>query len=295
MSGPLGAQKGSSMMDGGMLGVALECVERGWSVFPVGPDKRPWTRHGHKDASNDPVEIVRFNWDRANVGVATGWRSDVGVLDVDRHGGNGFETLERLRLTLPETLMSRTPREGRHVWFRHFEGSRSRRLGPALEWFSHGKFVVVPPAPRREWLNEGEIAEAPEELRRLVLTTTIHGQGGSFPAYLMSHNDGKSDGLPRSLYFTLCRLMPGKPKNRRFAGTILEKLIQLTEGRNNGLYSSTLGFKELIGRNAIEVSGACQLLLKATELNGYIAKDGIEAVRLTIMSGLGIKEWPEGV
>jgi hypothetical protein len=217
------------------------------------------------------------------------------VLDIDRHGGNGFSTLEELGLTLPETLTSRTPRAGRHVWFKHFEGSRSRRLGPALEWFSHGKFVVVPPAPGREWENGADIAEAPEALRGLVLEGRGHGHEGGFPAHLMSHCDGKSDGLPRPLYFELCRLMPGKPKNRRFAGTILGKLIQLNEGRNNGLYSSTLGFRELVGRNAIEVGGACQLLMKATELNGYIAKDGIEAVRLTIMSGLGIKEWPEGV
>jgi hypothetical protein len=148
------------------------------------------------------------------------------------------------------------------------------------------------------WENKGEIAEAPEELRRLVLEGSAmgHGQGGSFPAHLMSDGNGKfnGEGLPRPLYFQLCRLMPGKPKNRRFAGTILEKLIQLNEGRNNGLYSSTLGFRELVGRNAIEVSGACQLLVKASEMK-YVGKDGIEAVRLTIMSGLGIKEWPEGV
>jgi hypothetical protein len=238
---------------------------------------------------------MRSDWSRANVGVATGWRSGVDVLDIDRHGGDGFETLKEIGLALPETLTSRTPRDGRHVWFKHFEGSKSKKLGPALEWFSHGKFVVVPPAPGRFWESDAEIADAPDELRRLVLASTIHGQERNLSAHLMDHAHLNGE-LPRSLYFQLCRLMPNercKPKDRRFAGTVLNKLIRLTEGRNNGLYSSTLGFRELVGREAIEVSGACQLLLKATEMNGYLAKDGIETVRLTIMSGLVIKEWPE--
>jgi hypothetical protein len=69
----------------------------------------------------------------------------------------------------------------------------------------------------------------------------------------------------------------------------------MPQGRNTGLYTSALGFKELIGRGSVSPAGACALLVEASKANGYLAKDGEEAVHTTIMSGLGLKEWPEEV
>jgi hypothetical protein len=60
-------------------------------------------------------------------------------------------------------------------------------------------------------------------------------------------------------------------------------------GRNNALNYAAWAFRDL----AIEASGACKVLVEACKAKGYLVKDGEEAVRQTIMSGLGLKEWPE--
>ena len=70
-------------------------------------------------------------------------------------------------------------------------------------------------------------------------------------------------------------------------------LLAKKQGRNDALHwASRSCFRELIASGAIKPSGACMLLIEASKANGYLAKDGEEAVRLTIMSGLGLKEWP---
>jgi hypothetical protein len=75
----------------------------------------------------------------------------------------------------------------------------------------------------------------------------------------------------------------------------LECVGEETQGRNDALYWASRCFKELVAEQAIEVGAACVLLLRASEMNGYVAKDGIEAAQATIMSGLGLREWPEGI
>jgi hypothetical protein len=74
----------------------------------------------------------------------------------------------------------------------------------------------------------------------------------------------------------------------------LAVLLAKKQGRNDALYwASRSCFRELIASGAIEASGACKLLVEACKANGYLKKDGEEAVRLTIMSGLGVTDWPE--
>jgi hypothetical protein len=60
-------------------------------------------------------------------------------------------------------------------------------------------------------------------------------------------------------------------------------------GRNNALNYVAWAFREIVAEGAIEASGATSLLVEASKANGYLAKDGEEAVRATIMSGLGLK------
>jgi hypothetical protein len=43
-----------------LLDAALDWAEAGIPVFPTGEDKRPLTRHGHKDASTDPDTIAEM-------------------------------------------------------------------------------------------------------------------------------------------------------------------------------------------------------------------------------------------
>ena len=81
---------------------AVAYATAGLLVFPCVPGaKRPMTRHGFTDASNDPERAGSWwrRWPQANIGLATGYRGGFDVLDIDVHpGGSGFPALRRARL-----------------------------------------------------------------------------------------------------------------------------------------------------------------------------------------------------
>src|SRR5262249_24805493 len=198
-------------------------------------------------------------------------------------------------------------------------GCRSKDLGPGLQWFSDRKFVLTPPAPGREWLNDAPIAEAPEWLVKLVLanplthTPTSHhtsvpplanNASASQLLNLRSEDVTKpapkpapepsSGSVPKAVYLQVLRLMRmASNYDQRRVIRVLSVLLNKTHGRNDALYwAGGQVFRELIASGAIKASGAALLLVEASKINGYLAKDGEEAVRATIMSGLGLKEWP---
>jgi hypothetical protein len=134
-------------------------------------------------------------------------------------GRDGFAALAQLG-TLPETLTAQTPRGGRHLFFRHIVGGRSRKLcsDGSVEWFSTGKLVVVPPAPGRSWLNRAEIVEAPDWLRALVLAPrdhvhgNVHGVQRDFSGPLLTGAGSGSTGqVPREIYFLIMKGMRNAP------------------------------------------------------------------------------------
>jgi hypothetical protein len=101
---------------------------------------------------------------------------------------------------------------------------------------------------------------------------------------------GTSAELPKELYFKLIRLVPlservTRQHQRRVSG-ILRIALQRQKRRNEGLYIAGLCLRELIHEGIVTVAAAEQLLFDVAVLNGYVAKDGVEAARATIRSGL---------
>ena|SRR5215210_3550502 len=96
---------------------ALAYARRSVPVFPCEPGaKRPLTRNGHWDATTDPRVVGRWwrRWPTANVGIPTGKKSGVVVLDVDVEDG-GLESLaklERAVAPVPKTARARTGEAG---------------------------------------------------------------------------------------------------------------------------------------------------------------------------------------
>lgn len=131
--------------------------------------KHPRTRRGIYDASADE-RVIRRWWGLfpdSNVGVVTGARSGLLVLDVDpRHGGDSaLAELERQRGALPETVRALTGGGGVHYYFAHGEVAPSRPVAPGLDVKASGGYVVAPPSlhvsgRRYAW----EIGAAPEEM-----------------------------------------------------------------------------------------------------------------------------------
>jgi putative DNA primase/helicase len=149
---------------------ALRCAARGWALIPLHtvndgicscgkhdcphPGKHPVGKlapHGVKDAAIEE-RIIRQWWMQrpdANVGIATGARSGLVVLDVDpRSGGDdSLADLEREHGDLPHTVESLTGGRGRHIFFAHPGGSiRNPRLAPGLDLKGDGGYIVAPPS-----------------------------------------------------------------------------------------------------------------------------------------------------
>lgn len=154
--------------DSKLLSAALDYARRGWAVLPLhsaGPGgcscrrrkcasagKHPRTRRGVKNATTDEetIRLWWYRWPNANVGIATGKKSGLVVLDVDpRHGGD--ESLRELfsgRGTIPKTPTVKTGGGGLHLYFEH-PGERVKgRVGvmPGLDVRADGNYVVAPPS-----------------------------------------------------------------------------------------------------------------------------------------------------
>jgi hypothetical protein len=174
------------------LDAAVAMAEAGWSIFPChwpirkggavacscsdgacgNAGKHPRTRHGLLDATADAETVVSY-WRRfpeANIGLATGEKNNITVLDVDPgHGGvDSLLILTTRHGELPETLRSRTGSGGEHIIFRHVTGVRNStaKLGAGLDVRGEGGYIIAPPSlhpsgGRYQWLQNISPAPAP--------------------------------------------------------------------------------------------------------------------------------------
>ena len=119
-----------------MLDIALDCIRRGWYVFPCWPkSKKPMTPNGFKDATIDEAQ-VRAWWAAtpdANVAIATG-PSKLCVVDVD-HGLSCIDDLDGwLDLHgLKYTYMVRTGRRPEFGVQLYYSGEGLKSTGWRLE------------------------------------------------------------------------------------------------------------------------------------------------------------------
>lgn len=99
-----------------MLADALAAAERGRSIVPLGPDKRPvgeWKRRQSERATTDEIKRLARNARVTGFGIVTGEISGVVVLDFDGDEGR------RLLATLDLQPHVRTGRGGFHIHVEH--------------------------------------------------------------------------------------------------------------------------------------------------------------------------------
>jgi hypothetical protein len=135
---------------------AVRLAEAGVPVFPCVPgEKRPLTRHGFHEASADLAQVVAWwrRWPAANIGVPTGTRSGIDVVDVDRKpDGNGFGAFGRARragLVDGWVAVVRTPSVGAHFYY-PADPDRPQPSWQAaaarIDFRGTGGYVLVPPS-----------------------------------------------------------------------------------------------------------------------------------------------------
>lgn len=195
---------------------ALQYAAKGWPVLPLhsptvdgrcscdkaacpNPGKHPRTPHGLTDATVDKATIRRWwrSWPTANVGLLTGERSGLVVLDVDpRHGGDeALRQLESQYGKFPATVKALSGGGGHHVVFAH-PGKPVKNtvgaLGPGLDLKGDGGYIVAPPSlhisgRRYQW----EVSSHPDKVSLAPLPAWLlelieraahgggNGQGGA--------------------------------------------------------------------------------------------------------------------
>lgn len=234
-------------------------------VFPCRLDKHPLIKSWASRAQRiEPPE----HWPL--VGVPTGDAFDALDIDVE-----GLAWLDEFWDRLPPTRAHETRSGGRHVLFRHAEGLRNstKRIARGIHVRADGGFVIWWPRQGHRVLSDAGVAEWPEWLlakamkppgagaRVIEGTTAPHAPDGVVSRTLNSRKRFKS----------IIRLVENAQRGER----------------NDTLYWGACRFNEIIAEGLIRPKVASAVLESAARINGLVKDDGIEAVRATIMSGLG--------
>jgi len=143
---------------------ALKLARKGIPVFPCGPDKRPLTPNGFKDASSD-AETVHLWWTEhadALIGTPTGVKFC--VLDLDLQHIAAQRWLADNRNRVPLTRTHRTRSGGIHWLFAPNDKVRcsASKLGPHIDTRGLGGYIIWWPACGLEVLHAGVLAPAPD-------------------------------------------------------------------------------------------------------------------------------------
>lgn len=165
------------------INIARKYALKGWPVHPLN-GKKPIIAGWPTEAPSDlnQVELLLKRYPGANIGVVTGRRSDVLVLDVDKKNG-GLETLaelERRHEPLPRTLTQKTGGGGLQFFFNMPSIAVKSLTGvfKGIDVRADGGQVVVPPSIHPEtgraysWLSDFDsepLADVPSWLLSVIL------------------------------------------------------------------------------------------------------------------------------
>lgn len=120
------------------LNQALECEKRGWSVIPVGMNKRPiitWKEFQKRRATKEEIAIWWAQNPNAQIGIVTGEISDLTVIDVEFDGD--------FNLIKDKTFTTQTGGGGRHYYFKYEKDFTNMvRVLPSVDVRSEGGYVV---------------------------------------------------------------------------------------------------------------------------------------------------------
>ncbi len=151
---------------------ALHYRDKGLSVIPIRPDKKPctqWTEFQRRLATEAEIREWWAKWPKANVGIVTGEISGVFVVDCDNE-----EAYQKIQELLPDNFIScivKSPR-GYHIYLLY---SANQTIGnatgimPNVDIRGEGGYIIAPPSINAEgkaysWmqgLSIDELAPAP--------------------------------------------------------------------------------------------------------------------------------------
>jgi len=134
----------SNNITNSVLEQALAYLERGWSVIPVGTDKKPlvdWKKYQTEYPTPEVVTEWFTKYPSANLAVVTGRISNIVIVDVDvRHNGR------RDAFIGYETVVAETG-NGWHYYFRYKDGIKNYvRIAEGIDIRGDAGYAILPPS-----------------------------------------------------------------------------------------------------------------------------------------------------
>lgn len=125
-----------------MLQAALAYVKEGYSVIPVGMNKKPivkWLEFQERRASEEEIKGWFKQFPNAQIGIVTGAISDLVVIDVEASGDFSM---------FPETTTVNTGGGGVHLYYKHpgHPVKNGVRVAKLTDIRGDGGYVVAPPS-----------------------------------------------------------------------------------------------------------------------------------------------------
>lgn len=133
--------------------------------------------------------IKKWIKEGGNIGILTGTKSGIIVVDLDRHGdSDGVDSLKNLLeaydIELPITKVVKTPNNGYHYYFKlpskYYDIQLKQNVNgyEGIDFQSSGRFVVAPPSqidgrPYEVIRDVAELPELPEKLLEILVDKTI--------------------------------------------------------------------------------------------------------------------------
>ncbi len=160
---------------------ALELRSLGWSIIPIGKDKKlpliKWKLYQTRLPTEHEIVLWFKTWPDANIGVVTGAISNLVVLDIDAKHNRSMAEFQ-----LPPTVCSKTGGGGSHVFFRYpgklVPNSNGSLFGVGVDIKGDAGYAILPPSShhsgkRYQWMQncspkEMEIAEIPEWMMKAI-------------------------------------------------------------------------------------------------------------------------------
>lgn len=141
------------MAEHSKLEAALIYASWGWPVLPVSPNsKLPAIKDWVNGASTDPEQIQKW-WNAQpeyNIGIVTGHRSGLIVLDIDPRNGGDYSWQDWIDAhgvgDLRECPTQLTGRNGTHYLAQYTPELRSCEMAPGVDMLSDGRFFIAYPS-----------------------------------------------------------------------------------------------------------------------------------------------------
>lgn len=161
-----------------LVNYALSYVEHGFSVIPIGNNKRPLIKFADQPPlNNTEIHKIWKKYPTANIALKT---DKFFVIDVDRHGKeDGMQSIKSLNHDewFKDTLTERTAHGGFHFYFTKPDNvSIQQNIGflPSVDLKAHeNNYVVVAPSQlgekKYQWLNSMPMKQPPKDLIDLIL------------------------------------------------------------------------------------------------------------------------------